>query len=184
MPARPDTSSPARPAVTLQVAPEVPDLATRRLTDALSSAGRLPLPGLAPIRLASLAHGGEPVTLWLFAGIDAALGERLMRLGAVHPRRLLGVALTGEPAAGQEPADFAWVRLGLPRDQLVFWNGLDSPDLVLRRLGEVVGMVALPASPAMSPGFVELVLRDGRLLRIPPDLPEAQLHRLLCRLGG
>ena len=93
----------------------------------------------------------------------------------------------------EDPADLAWVRLGLARDRLIFWSNPAAPHLVVQRLRDLIE-AALPdphaavfeeqrAATQAGDAIVELVLPNGRRLRMPADLPDPLLRRLVDRLG-
>jgi hypothetical protein len=175
--------------VALVVGAAVPDRVTRILAEALVAAG------VAVLRAADSGCAVQPDRLLcLHAEIDAATAHRLLQVAAMPSPPILGIALgTGSPAGGAAAAASAWDRLGLSPDSLLIWDGVSPPHQLLRRLGRTsppgAGQARDPAPAAGLNGaataggiVLELVLRNGRVLRIPPDLPEPLLRQILARL--
>lgn len=164
-------------AIDLLLGAAVPDAARQRLVQALQAAG---IP--TGRELGAGERGGHRLLLCLFTGLDPATAARLRPLAGADPSCVFGVLLCRDlsPAAAAAAVD-GWTSLGLARERLVLWDGLSPPHLALdwvqARRGEVAARRAGPASPV-----IEVVLRDGSVLRAPSDLPAATLHRLLGSL--
>lgn len=164
----------------LLAAPHVPRAVVARLRASLLDAGIAILPGAV-------------LTIALFAELDEALRQALDGLRDRPGQRVLGVALTGGTTTAAPEA--LWCLLGYSLHDLVLWDGTAGPGhLIAARLAED-GPALSPWAVVYSPHdpraqgngrlpVIEVVLRNGRVMRVPATVAATELRHLVEALDG
>lgn len=169
------------PRAALSAAPDVPRLIIDRLRHNLATGG------FCLCQPEDLMDGTLPPDtplLALFRRVDANLLQQVGAVGSRPGGRVLGIAVT-DPVAeeGDEPIEVAWRGAGQRADDLLLWDGVTEPRLVLGRLRERLGPVAGPAPSGATTGCrIDVVLRTGRVLRVRPDIAPDLLRRFVAAL--
>ncbi|MBX9699234.1 MAG: hypothetical protein K2X74_07340 [Acetobacteraceae bacterium] len=130
------------------------------------------------------------------ATIDDALRGRLGRLAQSGGTRLTGVGLIPGPRRdGADSPEAQWSRCGFDLGRVIAWDGSDGiGPVVAARLREL-GADTATATPRESgagqrsrtrrtPPMIEIVLRNGRMLRLPAALSPAEISALVAALDG